>query len=136
LQFAADIVSSSSYGEVSEVQRALLVLLVWLQIWDGSRHIPELVWRIAVDVGLPLWTVATTNLPRWVQNPTAALWENFSTLSRMYNYCKDNKFAAIGMALMLALIASRVLGAFSTVFTLMIWWGASLKTTKAVHKYV
>eukprot|EP00035_Acanthoeca_spectabilis_P025862 m.460188 g.460188 ORF g.460188 m.460188 type:complete len:497 (+) comp21962_c0_seq1:208-1698(+) len=135
VKFVADLVASTSYGEVSEVQRGLLVLLVWLQVWDGSKHIPDLVWRMAVDVGLPIWKMSTTNLPQWVQNPTAFLWENFGTVSRVYNYVKENKAMAVAAGIGAALLVSRILGVFSSLFTMLIWWGASLKTTKKVHKY-
>jgi len=33
------------------------------------------------------------------------------------------------------MLAYRVLGVFSDLMTFLIWWGASLKTTKVIHKY-
>lgn len=61
------------------------------QVWDGARHVPDLLWRVAVDVGLPVWRLVTTNLPEWVQNPTATLWRHAGTITGLVTLARENK---------------------------------------------
>eukprot|EP00041_Stephanoeca_diplocostata_P016628 m.328481 g.328481 ORF g.328481 m.328481 type:complete len:507 (+) comp20429_c0_seq7:295-1815(+) len=118
----------------SELQRLLLVLLVWLQFWEGSRLFPDLIMKGALYVGLPVWNVATANLPQWVRNPSAFFFQHFSRLSSAYEFAKGNKFLSGGGILVVAYLFWSFVSTMSGLLTVLIWWAASLKTTEVISK--
>eukprot|EP00040_Diaphanoeca_grandis_P030802 m.182858 g.182858 ORF g.182858 m.182858 type:complete len:548 (+) comp32136_c2_seq1:159-1802(+) len=120
--------------EVFRMQRVLLVLLIWLQFWQGSKHVPDLVMRFATHVGFPVWSVLTASLPSWIQNPTMFLYRHMSSVSAAVSYIRTNKMMSLIFGIAFLLVLSTIITTISGVLTTIIWWGASLKTTEVVVK--
>lgn len=121
-------------GDVFRMQIVLLVLLVWLQFWQGSKHIPDLVMKLYTYLGVPLWSVATANLPAWVQSPASFVYNNLSSITAAHAYASNNKLAAVLMGLFGLGLISTLIATVSGVLTLVVWWGASLRTTEVAAK--
>eukprot|EP00039_Didymoeca_costata_P024446 m.10305 g.10305 ORF g.10305 m.10305 type:complete len:451 (+) comp4238_c0_seq1:288-1640(+) len=126
-----------AYGQgIQELHVGLIILLVWLQFWGGSLHVPDLVMKFFYAVLLPMWSLAVTNLPSFVRNPFILVERYAGNVSKIVSLAKENKVVAAILALVVVVVLGRIFTTISSVLTLCIWWGAGMKTTDIVASHL
>ena len=124
-----------------DISRAALVLLVWLQLWEGSRYLRRGL-RSAFRAG---YRRATAILPAQLFSLRAALrlrpglaasTRMFGRAQALATWAAANKGFAVGVLSVVLLFVYRLLSFVGSLLTLLIIWGAAADTARVVSQNI
>jgi len=121
-------------SDTKQLNIFIMVVLVWLQHWEGSRHIPDLVLWCYTSIAKPVVLLALKPLPAipgWYTIMTK-YGGAVGKVTQVYTLVKEKPYLGMPVAAVVAYIFFKVFSTASDLLTQLVVWGVCVQTTEVV----